>query len=223
MSNDKIKLEVKIDPHKCTAEINLYDVFANLSDEERDKIVKGLAWETPIASVLTQDAFKEYSTETYFPQVHKLRTDVLTSPEAPEMIRKWAETMVRIVNQEKAKTKESSVRFWKSYNKFRNKFASFDTSNVFDFDTRIETEPTDEKVVEDLVEIVHSAVPVSTAGNIKRVVIKQDESGHWYVIPADMLDKFAELLETNGNEFENIFGEYRTGGINNVELFAQVD
>ena len=48
----------------------------------------------------------------------------------------------------------------------------------------------------------------------------QDESGHWYVIPAELEQEFAEIQETLEdeydqdliNEFEDKFDRYRTGG-----------
>lgn len=71
--------------------------------------------------------------------------------------------------------------------------------------------------------------------NLKKVVAVKDNDSHWYVIPAEMKDKFFELLEKSeytetGNDWEQFeeefidtFTPYETGGdLNNVELYAAV-
>lgn len=62
---------------------------------------------------------------------------------------------------------------------------------------------------------------------MKKVYATQDDSGHWYVIPFEMKDKFNFELD-NGeidqwDNFEMLFGQYRTGGdLNNVQLYADL-
>lgn len=56
--------------------------------------------------------------------------------------------------------------------------------------------------------------------NYSRVV--QDEDGHWYVIPYKMKDEFDFLLESNEDDFIEVFDSYRTGGdLNLVELYGK--
>ena len=59
---------------------------------------------------------------------------------------------------------------------------------------------------------------------IQKVKAIKDESGHWYVIPNDMLDEFRkdeEYLDHDRGEFDNKYGKYRTGGdLNLIQLYA---
>lgn len=63
---------------------------------------------------------------------------------------------------------------------------------------------------------------------LKRVSAVQDDSGHWYVIPAEKAGEFfkdseSELLVEYG-EFDNLWGKYRTGGdLNLTELWAEIE
>lgn len=64
-------------------------------------------------------------------------------------------------------------------------------------------------------------------GNLRKVLALRDESGHWYVIPVELVDKFRELQEKAGNddyeaeeEFIKLFSSYMTGGdLNNIQLY----
>jgi hypothetical protein len=59
--------------------------------------------------------------------------------------------------------------------------------------------------------------------NLQKVIACQDDSCHWYVIPAEMLDTFRDRLREDDEEFDAIFAEYRTGGdLNNVQLWAEI-
>lgn len=65
---------------------------------------------------------------------------------------------------------------------------------------------------------------------LQKVVCTQDESGHWYVIPSELDDKFNELLERSEyewdiieEEFCDLFNKYRTGGdLNLIQLYAEI-
>lgn len=65
---------------------------------------------------------------------------------------------------------------------------------------------------------------------LKKVAAVQDDSGHWYVIPADMKEEFHQLLEKVTDEdydaqdaFNEKFSGYRTGGdLNLVQLYAEI-
>lgn len=69
---------------------------------------------------------------------------------------------------------------------------------------------------------------------LKKVVAVQDDSGHWYVIPAEMHEDFSKLLAISCNyddlsqeqaeiEFNDMFSVYRTNGdLNNVQLYSEV-
>jgi len=59
-----------------------------------------------------------------------------------------------------------------------------------------------------------------------RVSVESDDDGHWYVIPHSKVEQFQKMLsegeEDEWSEFEENFGEYRTGGdINNIELYVK--
>ncbi len=62
---------------------------------------------------------------------------------------------------------------------------------------------------------------------LQKVVATRDDSGHWYVIPAEMIDDF-RLDEENedmvdSGEFGNKWGKYMTGGdLNNIQLWAEI-
>lgn len=60
---------------------------------------------------------------------------------------------------------------------------------------------------------------------LKKVKATKDESGHWYVIPNDLYDEFDEDGQNedfvDSGEFDNKYGNYRTGGdLNNIQLYA---
>lgn len=62
---------------------------------------------------------------------------------------------------------------------------------------------------------------------MKKVKAIQDESGHWYVIPNDLLDEFAEDEENesmvDSGKFDEKWDKYRTGGdLNLVQLWAEM-
>lgn len=60
---------------------------------------------------------------------------------------------------------------------------------------------------------------------LQKVIACQDDSCHWYVIPAGMYDQFRILLDDEEHEqvFEEKFSKYRTNGnLNNVQLWAEI-
>ena len=62
---------------------------------------------------------------------------------------------------------------------------------------------------------------------MKKVKVITDESGHWYVIPNDLIDDFYKDSEDNSmidsGEFDSKWGIYRTGGdLNLVQLYAEI-
>jgi hypothetical protein len=66
--------------------------------------------------------------------------------------------------------------------------------------------------------------------SLQKVVAIQDDSSHWYIIPAEMRKEFRRLEELASNdddaaldEFIDKFNKYRTGGdVNNVQLYAEI-
>lgn len=62
----------------------------------------------------------------------------------------------------------------------------------------------------------------------KRVYLTEDDDGHWYVLPYELSDQFYydqqnEQLVDSG-EFDNKYGQYRTGGsLNLVEFYIKID
>ena len=55
----------------------------------------------------------------------------------------------------------------------------------------------------------------------------QDESGHWYVIPNNLLSEFRkdELNESmiDSGKFDDKWGKYMTGGdLNLIQLYAEI-
>jgi len=64
---------------------------------------------------------------------------------------------------------------------------------------------------------------------LKKVIAVQDDSGHWYVIPAELKSEFNKLVDCDEddydlqNEFMERFDQYRTGGdLNNTQLYAEL-
>lgn len=63
----------------------------------------------------------------------------------------------------------------------------------------------------------------------QKVIAVQDDSGHWYVIPAELESEFNKLVDCDEddydlqNEFMERFDQYRTGGdLNNTQLYADL-
>jgi hypothetical protein len=51
---------------------------------------------------------------------------------------------------------------------------------------------------------------------LQKVKAVKDDSGHWYVIPNDLLNEFSKDLEnedlSDSGEFDSKYGQYLTGG-----------
>jgi hypothetical protein len=63
---------------------------------------------------------------------------------------------------------------------------------------------------------------------IQKVKAVEDESGHWHVLPNDLLDDFwkdgkdEDFVDSGG--FDDKYGKYRTGGcLNLIQLYADLD
>lgn len=61
---------------------------------------------------------------------------------------------------------------------------------------------------------------------LQKVIATQDNDGHWYVIPAGLIQDFHKLLEggeDSENEFMDKFNDYLTGGdLNLIQLYAEL-
>lgn len=62
---------------------------------------------------------------------------------------------------------------------------------------------------------------------MQKVKAIQDESGHWYVIPNDLVNDFYDDEENKSmiysGEFDNKWGKYMTGGdLNLIQLYAEM-
>ena len=62
---------------------------------------------------------------------------------------------------------------------------------------------------------------------MEKVKAVKDESGHWYIIPNDLLDEFADDEENesmiDSGKFDEKWGKYRTGGgLNLVQLWVEM-
>lgn len=64
--------------------------------------------------------------------------------------------------------------------------------------------------------------------NLKAVLALRDDAGHWYVIPKELREEWNRITDysyqsDNWDEFEEKFGNYRTGGdLNNTQLYAEL-
>lgn len=66
-----------------------------------------------------------------------------------------------------------------------------------------------------------------------KVKALQDESGHWYIVPNELVDQFEKLSEQSmdendpdhyeyENKFMELFSGFMTGGdLNNVQLYIE--
>ena len=63
---------------------------------------------------------------------------------------------------------------------------------------------------------------------LQKVYATQDDSGHWYVIPAESADEFYKDLDNedfidSGGFYEKWGGQYMTGGeLNLIQLYAEI-
>ena len=62
---------------------------------------------------------------------------------------------------------------------------------------------------------------------LQKVKAIEDESGHWYVLPNDLLSDFFKDGEdedfVDSGKFDNKYGKYRTGGdLNLIQLYAEI-
>lgn len=59
----------------------------------------------------------------------------------------------------------------------------------------------------------------------QKVKAVQDDSCHWYIIPAELEEDFNKDLDENDEDlaFDEKYGEYRTGGdLNLVQLYIKI-
>ena len=55
-----------------------------------------------------------------------------------------------------------------------------------------------------------------------QIYVTQDDSGHWYVIPYNLREKFEIDLYEDEEYFDDKYGKFRTNGdINNIKLFVE--
>jgi len=64
---------------------------------------------------------------------------------------------------------------------------------------------------------------------LRKVSAVQDDSGHWYVIPAELEAEFNTMVDCDDDDYEaqdrfmEKFDKYLTGGdLNNVQLYAEL-
>jgi len=60
-----------------------------------------------------------------------------------------------------------------------------------------------------------------------KVKAVQDENGHWYVLPNDVVAEFEKDGQNedfvDSGDFDNKYNKYRTGGdLNNTQLYANI-
>jgi len=64
---------------------------------------------------------------------------------------------------------------------------------------------------------------------MQKVKALQDDAGHWYLVPNELVPKFHKLMEKVYNsdydamdEHSKLFGQYMTGGdLNDVQLYIE--
>lgn len=85
-------------------------------------------------------------------------------------------------------------------------------------------------LIDVLTEFAARLIEKAAVLELKQVAAVQDESSHWYVIPATLKEEFYVRLENSYTDefqegyFEDQFGKYMTGGdLNLVELYAKID
>lgn len=79
-------------------------------------------------------------------------------------------------------------------------------------------------------EYLTAALLKLTINKMKAVNALKDDSGHWYLIPNELVEEFNSLCEKADNgdedactEVDSKFGKYRTGGDLNTEQLYVID
>lgn len=62
---------------------------------------------------------------------------------------------------------------------------------------------------------------------MQKVILVQDDSSHWYVIPSYLHEEFYADVENedfvDSGRFDEKYGKFRTGGSpNNIQLYAEI-
>lgn len=62
---------------------------------------------------------------------------------------------------------------------------------------------------------------------MKKVIATTDYDGHWYVLPKELDEQFNKDLDdeelADSGEFDEKYGQYRTGGdLNLTQLYAEI-
>lgn len=112
MSNE-MKFTVKMDPNTGALTLDFTEWFTELSTEKKQELFP--YWED-IAYEQMEDLIRNrFSAPNYNSIIHKMRMDILTSDDAPEVFREVIRTLLGEVDQAKAKAKASDKAFWNLY------------------------------------------------------------------------------------------------------------
>jgi hypothetical protein len=98
-------MEVSIDEVSGKVSFDLYEYLEYLPDELKQKLGSEHYWAFGI-----QDGFKEalahtFAGNTYNSTLHKIRTDLLTSEYMPDVLREWAEGIVRDMSYSESRSR----------------------------------------------------------------------------------------------------------------------
>lgn len=122
MDKNTAKIHAEINLENMNLVVSVYDIIEQMSDEAKEELGRQLAWSMPVADELKRSCVEGYAYENYNPDVHKIRTGILTSEDAPEMIRKWAGALVHEAKTAKAEQKRFEDAYYKLYHAVRGYF-----------------------------------------------------------------------------------------------------
>lgn len=104
-------MEVKFEVNEIDGNLtfNIFEVLEKLSDEQKQELLWDGGWWSLVDEEMAKKIINEFSMENYNSIYTKLRTILLTSENMPEVIRKWAFSML----EEKCSAQEES-NYWRN-------------------------------------------------------------------------------------------------------------
>lgn len=122
MDKNTCKLDASLNVETGKIEVNIFDIVRELDDEAKNELGELLAWDTPVADELIRSCVHDFAAENYAPEVLNIRTSILTSEDAPVMLRDWAREMVCQAKTAKAEKTRYDRAYWKLYHAVEDYF-----------------------------------------------------------------------------------------------------
>ena len=124
MHNDDkstFKIKAKYDYSEGTLEINIPDIIAELSEDDRKDLSKLHLFDSAMWEELKRCLRTEIASENYNGTIHKLRIELLNGDDADDILRQTVRGILHDLNCAKANKKHYYEKYWTLYRWCRDK------------------------------------------------------------------------------------------------------